>query len=304
MVRIRFASGAMKRFAALAFALGALFPAVVGAAPLQRLTVTSFTLTSDTAKPELEVPFHLIVSLHVREMVPEIDNLILPVMVDVEPQGDSRMTQAGPSGTDYRETITVVAHHTGKISLAPATLQVIDARDGKAKQYSTNSLTLVVVGATIPTAPDEVTPVLWNIGRQLLGWFLIWAIGIGAIVLIVVLLARRRPQSAPAPVGAPPPPAPRPPMPMRTRRERLQDALTVLRAERNRPTAVRVRTVVWELIGASEGETLADVLRRPEAADPRMAVVLRALERAAFTYDDDVAPAIEAACEALERYLA
>ena len=61
----------------------------------------------------------------------------------------------------------------------------------------------------------------------------------------------------------------------------------MLRADRNRPTAVRVRTVVWELIGASEGETLADVLRRPEAADPRMAGVLRALERAAFTYDDD-----------------
>ncbi len=294
----------MKRFAALALALCALFPAVVRAAPLQRLTVTSFTLTADTAKPELEVPFHLIVSLHVRETVPEIDNIDLPVLVDVELLGDTRATQAGPGGTDYRETITVVAHHTGKIALAPATLQVIDARDGKGKQYSTNPLNLQVVGATIPTAPDEVTPALWNIARQLLGWVLIWAIGIGAIVLIVVLLARRRPQSAPAPVGTPPPPEPRPVLPVRTRRQRLQDALTVLRADRNRPTAVRVRTVVWELIGASEGETLADVLRRPEAADPRMAGVLRALERAAFTYDDDVAPAIDAACEALERFLA
>jgi hypothetical protein len=294
----------MKRFAALAIALCALFPAVARAAPLQRLTVTSFTLSADTAKPELEVPFHLIVSLHVRETVPEIDNINLPVLVDVELLGDTRATQAGPGGTDYRETITVVAHHTGKIALAPATLQVIDARDGKAKQYSTNSLNLEVVGATIPTTPDEVSPAIWNIGRQLLGWLLIWAIGIGAIVLIVVLLARRRPQAAPAPVGTPPPPAPRPAMPMRTRRERLQDALTVLRADRNRPTAVRVRAVVWELIGASEGETLADVLRRPEAADPRMAGVLRALERAAFTYDDDVAPAIDAACEALERFLA
>ncbi len=294
----------MKRFAALAIALCALFPAVVRAAPLQRLTVTSFTLTADTAKPELEVPFHLIVSLHVRETVPEIDNIELPVLVDVELLGDTRATQAGPGGTDYRETITVVAHHTGKIALAPATLQVIDARDGKGKQYSTNPLNLQVVGATIPTAPDEVTPALWNIARQLLGWVLIWAIGIGAIVLIVVLLARRRPQAAPAPVGTPPPPEPRPVLPVRTRRQRLQDALTVLRADRNRPTAVRVRTVVWELIGASEGETLADVLRRPEAADPRMAGVLRALERAAFTYDDDVAPAIDAACEALERFLA
>jgi hypothetical protein len=294
----------MKRFAALAIALCALFPAVADGAPLQRLTVTSFTLTADTAKPELEVPFHLIVSLHVRETVPEIDNLNLPVLVDVELLGDARATQAGAGGTDYRETITVVAHHTGKITLAPATLQVIDARDGKAKQYSTNSLNLEVVGATIPTAPDEVTPALWNIGRQLLGWLLIWVIGLGAIVLIVVVIARRRPPAVPAPVAAAPPPPPRPIVPARSRRDRLQDALTVLRADRNRPTAVRVRAVVWELIGASDGETLADVLRRPEAGDPRMAAVLRALERAAFTYEDDLAPAIEAACEALERFLA
>lgn len=148
----------MKRFAALAIALCALFPAVVGAAPLQRLAVTSFTLTADTAKPELEVPFHLFVSLHVREAVPEIDNLNLPVLVDVELLGDSRATQAGPGGTDYRETITVVAHHTGTIALAPATLQVIDARDGKAKQYSTNPLTLQVTGAALAVPVPRVKP--------------------------------------------------------------------------------------------------------------------------------------------------
>jgi hypothetical protein len=297
----------MKRFAGLAIALCALFPAVVRAAPLQRLTVTSFTLTADTPKPELEVPFHLIVSLHVREAVPEIDNLNLPVLVDVELLGDSRATQAGPGGTDYRETITVVAHHTGKIVLAPATLQVIDARDGKAKQYSTNPLTLDVTGAALAVPGPESQTVqemlagVWVVIRGLV----VWIVGLGALVLLVVVLARRRPQTVPAPVTpVAPAPAPRPVASPRSRRERLQDALTVLRADRNRPTAVRVRGVVWELIGASEGETLADVLCRPEAGDPRVAGVLRALERAAFTYDDDIPPAIDAACEALERFLA
>ncbi|HTA38243.1 MAG TPA: hypothetical protein VK760_04165 [Candidatus Acidoferrales bacterium] len=296
----------MKRFAAFAIALCASFPASAHAAPLQRLTVTSFTLTADTAKPELETPFHLIVSLHVRETVPEIDNINLPVLVDVELLGDARMTQAGPNGTDYRETITVVAHHTGKITLAPATLQAIDAKDGKAKQYSTNALTLEVTGAALAVPGPESQTIqetlasIWAMFRS----FVVWIVGLGALVVLVVLLARRRPAAVPAAVAASPPPPPRPVVPARSRRERLQDALTVLRADRNRPTAVRVRAVVWELIGASDGETLADVLRRPEAADPLMAGVLRALERAAFTYDDDLAPAIDAACEALERYLA
>ena len=35
-----------------------------------------------------------------------------------------------------------------------------------------------------------------------------------------------------------------------------------------------------------------------------MSDLLRSLERAAFTYDDDLDRAIDGACEALERYLA
>ena len=70
-------AAARATFALLAFALPAFAPLGARAEPLQRLTVTSFTLSADTAKPELEVPFHLIVSLHVRENVPEIGNITL-----------------------------------------------------------------------------------------------------------------------------------------------------------------------------------------------------------------------------------
>jgi hypothetical protein len=295
----------MKRAAALALALWALVPAGTRAEPLQRLTVTAFTLTSDTPKPELEVPFHIIVSLHVRETVPEIDNITLPVLVDVENWGDERSTQAGPSGTDYRERITVVAHHTGKIELAPATLQAIDARDGKAKQYSTNSLTLEVVGGALEVPQNSAfADMAAGVGAWVRS-IVLWVVGIGAILLTLIVLVRRRPQPLPVAVAAPPPvPVAKAAVPPRSRRDRLQDALTVLRADRDRSTAVRVRAVVWELIGASDGETLTDVLRRPEANDPRIAAVLRALERAAFTYDDDLDRAIDGACQAMERYLA
>ncbi|MBV8531133.1 MAG: hypothetical protein JO104_07425, partial [Candidatus Eremiobacteraeota bacterium] len=80
------------------------------------------------------------------------------------------------------------------------------------------------------------------------------------------------------------------------------DALTVLRAERTRGAAVAVRAAIWRLIGASDGETLGDVLRRPESSDATMRHLLIALERSAFTYDGDLRAAIDDACAALERY--
>ena len=81
------------------------------------------------------------------------------------------------------------------------------------------------------------------------------------------------------------------------------NALTVLRAERTRATAVRVRALMWRMTGASDGETLADVRQRPEAASPPMRELLSCLERAAFTYDDDLKAAIAAACDTLDWYL-
>ena len=56
------------------------------------------------------------------------------------------------------------------------------------------------------------------------------------------------------------------------------------------------------MLGASEGETLGDVLRRPGTRDPAVREMLVGLERSAFTYDADLQGAIEDACGALERY--
>jgi hypothetical protein len=261
---------------------------------LQKLTVQSFDLSADTAKPALEVPFHLIVRVHVRERVASIDNLELPILAELELLGDTREVVAGSGGTDYRETITVVAHHTGKISIAPATLQAVDARDGKPKQYFSNPLTIFVGGGSLePLAQSEHFA-----GRAVrwFAWVAVWIGGVICAVAIVLLVFHHRPvKTAPVIAAAPPTPAPAP----RSRRQQLSDALTVLRAERNRSAAVTVRGVVWRMIGASDGETLADVLRRPQAAEPHMRDVLRSLERAAFTYDADLAAAIDDACASL-----
>jgi hypothetical protein len=125
--------------------------------------------------------------------------------------------------------------------------------------------------------------------------------------VLAALVFRRRPAAvrvAAAPVTPVVPNAIVPQAPARSARDRLQDALTVLRAERTRAAAVRVRSLVWSMVGASDGETLGDVLRRPDATEPAMRDLLRALERGAFTYEEDLPAAIDGACNALERYLA
>jgi hypothetical protein len=295
------------RFGRLAGALalllaGALAPAAQ-AQGLPRLTVTSFTLSADTTHPQLETPFHLIVSLHVKERVTSIETLELPILAELELQGDERTLRAGPDGTDYRETIAVIAHHTGPITVAPATLQAIDARDGRPKQYFTNQLELNVGGGALEPLRSGASIV--TTALSVLARIAAVLVGIAALAAVIVLLARRRPQPAPPVVAPPPQPVPVAPVPRaRSRREQLEDAYSVLRAERTRLAAVTVRSVVRRMVGASDGETLDDVLRRPDASEAPMRELLRALERAAFTYDADLAGAIDAACAAFERILA
>jgi hypothetical protein len=266
---------------------------------LPRLTVQSLEISTDNPRPALEVPFHLIVRTHVRERVSSIDTIVLPILAELELLGDQTTLQQGPNGTEYRETISVVAHHSGRIDIAPVTLQVVDPRDGKPKQYYSNALTIQVgSGPLNPIAPAK------NVVALLSYWFSRFALalgGIACVVAVVALIFARRP--APPPQPAPPIAAPAPAMP-RSRRDRLSDALIVLRAEHNRNAAIAVRGAIWQMMGASEGETLADVMKRPGAEEPQMNALLHALERAAFTYDEDLPAAIDHACDSLERCLA
>jgi hypothetical protein len=258
---------------------------------LQRLTVLSFDLGADTTTPHIDVPFHLMLTLRVRERVSQIENLDLPVLSQLELLGDERETTTTPQGTQYREMVTVVARGGGAVTISPATLQAIDAHDGKPKQWFSNGLTLHIAGA-----PSRA---IGNAARSV-GVALLWVLGIACIVAIVALLARRR-RPRPLPVVSPPPPPPA--VVFRTARQRAQDALAVLRAERSRSAAIAVRGAIWRMVGASDGETLADVLRRTDAHDRMTRELLVALERSAFTYEQDLRGAIDDACGALERYI-
>ncbi|MGP8101638.1 MAG: hypothetical protein ACLQHL_12930 [Candidatus Cybelea sp.] len=293
---------ARKLSAPLVLVAAAWFTAMGTARPqtLQRLAVESFALSADTTQPQVEVPFHVIVTLHVRENVSEINNLQLPMLAQLELLGDERKTASGPNGTQYQELVTVVAHTDGRIVIAPATLQAIDARDGKPKQWFTNDLPLSVHSSAARIANGVAVGLFAHVVRILAA--LLWlALLVGAAVLTIFLLRRRAPVASPPGVPVSYQQAPLVSEAER-RRHQIEDALLVLRAERTRSAAVRVRAAIWRVIGAPEGETLADVLRRPGCAEGDLHDLLVALERSAFTYDEDLPSSINDACAALERY--
>jgi hypothetical protein len=281
--------------------LAAAWLAAAGTAPaqtLQRLTVESFVLSADTMQPQVDVPFHVIVTLHVRQRVGEITNLQLPMLAQLDLLGDERQTVSDPRGTRYREVVTVVAHAGGRIMIAPATLQAIDARDGKPKQWFTNDLPLSAHASAARIANGVAAGLFGHIA-----WIfatLIWLALFVGVAVLTIFLVRRRP-----PVASPAVPVSYQQAPLisdaERRRQQVEDALLVLRAERTRSTAVRVRAAVWRIVGAPEGETLGDVLRRPGCNERALRDLLVALERSAFTYDEDLPGAIDDACAALER---
>lgn len=268
---------------------------------LQRLTVQAFVLTADTMEPQVDQPFHVVVTLHVRERVSAINNLQLPMLAQLELLGDERQTVTDPRGTQYREVVTVVVHAAGRLTIAPATLQAIDARDGRPKQWFTNDLPLSVRSSATRIASGVAAGLLLHIAKIFAA--LLWlALLVGAALLTIFLLRRRAPV-APLPAPAAEPVSyQRVPSEAERRRHQIEDALLVLRAERTRSAAVRVRAAVWRIIGAPEGETLGDVLRRPGCGEGPLRDLLVALERSAFTYDQDLAAAVDDAVGALERY--
>jgi len=283
---------------ALACAIG-LCALAARAQALQRLTVQSFALNADTGAPRVDIPFHLVVTLRVRQRVARIDNLELPMLAELELLGDERRLQSGPQGTLYSEIVTVVAHHGGTLTIGPALLQAVDARDRRAKQYSTNGLTLQIAGA--PPSFGGVEEAAQRFSSAAFRLALI-AFGIACAIAVIgfVVVRRRSPVAAVVEDVPYEPIASRPP---RSMDDELRDALRVLRAEPSQANAVLVRALVWNMLGADAGRTLTDVLQCPEASEPAMRDVLRALERAAFTYAGDVPAALDNARGALERYL-
>uniref|UniRef100_E6Q2L2 Uncharacterized protein n=1 Tax=mine drainage metagenome TaxID=410659 RepID=E6Q2L2_9ZZZZ len=262
---------------------------------LPRLVVERFTMSARPVSPTIGHAFALTIVLTVRGNVRRIDNVTLPILSQLELRGDERSIAHAKGESLYRETLTVRANRTGRIELAPATLDAIDARTGQAEQYSSNALTIVVRGgslqpfATVGSAVGRLVPILERIV------LVAGALFAAAALAAFGLLHRRRPRRVEAVVAAPSP-VPEP-VEEQTRNERLRDAALVLRSEPTRAVARSVRIAVRSLVGATAMETLSDVLSRLHDSERDLMPLLRALERAAFTSDDDLQSAIRT-CEA------
>ncbi|MDQ6929927.1 MAG: hypothetical protein M3126_04580 [Candidatus Eremiobacteraeota bacterium] len=262
-------------------------------APLPRLHVTTLSLRADTLHPQIERPFHLIITAHFKEQLANVDFVVLPNLAELEDLGDERHTLGGPKGTDFTETITVVAHHSGKLRVAPVYFNAIDARDRKPKTFSSNELLLTVEGGAL----ENPLAGLRSAASAFFKWLaILFAAGVVALIFIK-RRTRTEPPAATA-VIAPEPVA------VRSSLDVLREQLSALRAKPSRHTVFSVRRTLWAMAGAGEGETLADVLARLHGREPALHPVLRLTERAAFIQDAFAHGAIDDMIAALEHYLA
>lgn len=270
----------------------ALLTGAARAQQLARLHVQSITLSASTPQPQVDTPFDVTLTIRVRENpAGPLDNVVLPTFAGADELGDERVFSHGPGGSVYRETLRLVAHSTGPLVIGSAYLDAIDARDGKAKRFISNELHLNVGGA-----PFDV----WRPLRALALGFLEIVLLLTALFVVVTIFRRKRrePVPAPAPAQAATPVYVAPPV------DRLDAEFERLRARRDRPAVLRVREALWASVGAQQGETLGDALRRTAARDEPTRRMLVAAERAAFVEDERLPQAVEDLLEEREGRIA
>ncbi|MBV8244780.1 MAG: hypothetical protein JOZ38_02555 [Candidatus Eremiobacteraeota bacterium] len=290
--------------AGLAAAVGAtaaLLGAVAGAQTYPRLHVTSFTLGSDALRPVADRPFHLVVTIFVKERVRSLDTLVLPNLSAMELTGDERRIHSGPAGSNYTENITVVAHRSGAIHVESAYLDAIDARDGKPKRFYSNELDLVVAEST-PTGPafSFAQAVWWGLRASAfavaaiaIAWFLIW------VLKRIIMSSDIPPEIDPIDAAKPF----RTPERVESEEQTLERLLSDMKRRRDRASLMCVREILWEMCGANEGATLSDVIEKAQEFRPGLTSSLRLTEKAAFVQDEFFQSALDEAIAALDAYL-
>jgi hypothetical protein len=258
---------------------------------LQRFHVLGFSVRSDTTRPRVGVPFHVTLTVHVRERITQLQYVSLPTFSGVENIGDRQhLTHVRGGGSIYSETMTLVAHSPGPVAIGSAYLDAVDLRDGKTKRFISNDLILNVIGTALPSARVKARAVLLVILGLLLA---------AAIFALLVIFHRRRRRAAASDAAQPlinnPLPAPA---------IGLGEALANLRKRRDRSSVLCVREALWSIAGADKCETLGDLLQHPAARADGLRRMLIAIERAAFVHDTRLQQAIDDALSDEEQRIA
>lgn len=234
-------------------------------------------LFASTLRPRIERPFTLSVEVDTAERTEAIPSaLILPPLGGLEELGEvSAALPAPDGGTRYRETLRVVAHASGTLTLAPVEFDAVDARDGRPKRFLSDPLQLQIAG---PLAPATRVPA---------GWFAVLA---AVAAALTAALARRRGMQAEVPWTIAPQPA-------LDRRETVDAALDAFRRERTRGAARHLRAALRRTCGIPSGWTL-DLAARRSSAGPQDLRRLTALEHVCFAPAAQLPAAVEAALAA------
>jgi len=287
-----------RRARVAAFAVAVAFAELAAFASAQTyatLHVRRFTMSVDRTTVEVGEPFHLSIAAHVDEPLTQLDNLTLPDLSGFDSLGDERRCVATAAGSDCVETLTLSATVAGVRTIAGATLDAIDARTGKASRFTSNALTVTVVGATSgDPLRGLVSGLLYTAVRTFLIVVFVAAFAF-AVVWAISMWRKPAPRRrvAVAPHVAPAAPA-RPPDPNAALRA-LADALA---HEPTRANALRLRQAMRATMDARDDETFGDLAARAAADPPRLAA-LGAVERAAFCEDERVPDAVREALPSL-----
>ena len=227
---------------------------------------------------------------HVDENILQLDNVTLPDLSGFDSLGDERRCSTSGHGSDCVEVMTLSPTEAGDRTIAPTTLDAIDARNGKPSHFATNSVTIHVGGSV---RPNEVTRALLDDLLKPIAILLI--VGAAAYALLWGFVRRKPP---PAPVS---PPA-RPVTPAAPT-DPLAPLVAALARERTRACVLAVRAELRRRVGAREDETLDDLLaRRAAGDDPAVPGALPAVERAAFIDDSQLDGAIDDALRTLSKW--
>ncbi|MBD5635550.1 MAG: hypothetical protein IAI49_13825 [Candidatus Eremiobacteraeota bacterium] len=287
------------RVVARAFALALAYAGAAGAARAQAyatLHVRSFTLSVDRASVALGEPFHLTIAAHVDERVVQIDNVTLPDLSGFESLGDERRCVASANGSDCAEIVTLAATVAGRRAIGGATLDAIDARNGKPSRFTSDSVSIDVSGNdVVDDWGGVVASYAFGALRAALVLVLV-SIALGA--LLWGFATRRAKRATPATFGAAPHAVPA--AGSEVSAQPLHDSIEALGREPTRANALRLRYMLREAMQARADETFGDLAAR-RAASPAQLAALHAVERAAFCEDARVADAAREALPFLSR---
>jgi hypothetical protein len=262
---------------------------------LQRLHVRTFSLSADKDTIRVGETVRVTITLRVDEQVDAIDNVILPDLFGFQNLSDERALQSSGGGTQYTETLTLMATEAGDHRIGPATLEAVDAHSKRPTRFGSNTIVVRVTAAPAVVDTGWVKQLLPILGAL---------VGLTVALVLFTRLARPKLGTAvriePEAQAAPAPSTPAP-----SESERWRALGEALNEHPTRENVIAVRSLLRQHVGARADETFGDLLAREAGRlPPELLEAMRSVERAAFIDDVHLPSAVRDAAASLGRFAA